>query len=348
MDAPKVARATSPYFQLFFIAITSCVFLYLVYAPLKQVGGIRKIEQLPEILPITPERLKEFGGSPTTVNVGLYIRDFPEFDILKNDFVFAGIITLQFDPALLSLETVSNFSFQKGEILKISPPRTQMKHGLLIAHYDVRVKFKTNLNHAFFPFAAYPIHIVFDNYFVLPSEVIFTSSPSQFVTSPTMYLSGWKEYDRHVYTGYFIDKLDVLNPEGNIAHPRVVFALDYIRYGLREMLSILLPLILIFFVSIFAFSMDPEAYYKSILTLASGCITALLAYKFVIDNLSPRVGYFMLSDMLFFLFLTVTFVVFFFNTLTLQLNAHQKMLITVIMHSIVIGAAIYLFEFWAR
>ncbi len=94
-------------------------------------------------------------------------------------------------------------------------------------------------------------------------------------------------------------------------HPRVIFALDYTPTGLRQLVSIILPLLLIFSLTIFTFSMDPEPYYRSILTLSSGAVTGLIAYKFVIENLSPKVGYFMLGDMLFFLFLTMTFVIFF-------------------------------------
>lgn len=340
-SAPK---QTSPFFQLFFIFLTLSVLIYLIYGATRDFKGDKDV--LPEILPITPTTLAQFGGFPTTVRVGLFIRDFSEFDILKNEFTFSGIVTFEFDPAVIALETLGKFSFQKGEILQISAPFTELREGLLFARYAVRVKFKTGLNHAYFPLAGYRISIVLDNYFIAPSEVVFSSSTTRFVLAPGMFVSGWKQYDKHSYTGYFEDRLDEAHTEKVVYHPRVIFAIDYVPKGLRQLVSILLPLLLVFFIVIFTFSMDPDSYFRSILTLSSGAVTALIAYKFVIENLSPKVGYFMLGDMLFFLFLTMTFVIFFFNTQTLKLSGRAKQIITIVVHAIVIAAFIYLFKYW--
>jgi cytochrome c oxidase subunit IV len=68
-----------------------------------------------------------------------------------------------------------------------------------------------------------------------------------------------------------------------------------------------LPLLLIFYLSIFAFSI------KDIVlagTLILGSTSGLLAYAFVIQTISPLVGYFMLSDYLFIFVLMSIFIIF--------------------------------------
>ncbi|MBA2307439.1 hypothetical protein H0W26_04875, partial [Candidatus Dependentiae bacterium] len=158
VSKPTFSKQTSPFFQLFFILVTLSTLVYLVYDVTRDFKGDKDI--LPEILPITPTKLAEFGGFPTSVKVGLFIRDFSEFDILKNEFIFAGIVTFEFDPAVIALETLGKFSFQRGEIIQISPPFTELRSGLLFARYAVRVKFKTGLNHAYFPLSGYRVSIV--------------------------------------------------------------------------------------------------------------------------------------------------------------------------------------------
>ena len=338
------SKHTSPFFQLFFIFLTLSVLVYLVWDATREFSGNKDV--LPEILPITPAKLVQFGGFPTTVRVGLFIRDFAVFDILKNEFTFSGIVTFEFDPSVISLDSLGKFSFQKGEILEITSPFTELRNGLLFARYGVRARFKTGLNHAYFPLAGYRINIVLDNYFLAPSEVVFASSTTRFVLAPGIYVSGWKEYDKHIYTGYFIDQIDEGDADKSVYHPRVIFSIDYIPTGLRQLVTIILPLLLIFSITIFTFSMDPDQYYRSILTLSSGAVTGLIAYRFVIENLSPKVGYFMLGDMLFFLFLTMTFVIFFFNTQTLHISGRAKKWITAIVQGTVIAAFIFLFKYW--
>ncbi len=339
---PEV-NATSTLFQFIWIGVTSVVLLFLIY---QSITDFKSLDEIPELFPITPAKAAEFGGTPAHVKVGLQISSFSVFDMINNNFALAGTVWFEFDPSMTSLETIGKFSFEKGEIKLLSPPSTRIIEGRLFARYNVRVELKTNLNQRLFPFTGHTLYIVLDNNYVSPAEITFESALKDFVLSRGIVVSGWKEYDRHVYTGYSVAELEKNNKEKTIYHPRAMFAIDFGFVGIRQILTILLPLILIFFISVFSFALDPKGYYTSILTISSGSITGLLAYRFVIENLSPRVGYFMLSDWLFFLFLTMTFVIFFANTKTLNLHVRSKEFITIVLHAIVIATAVYLFNFW--
>lgn len=339
----KEEYSTSAFFQFICMAITSIMLFGLIY---KATVTFKTFDEMPELLPITPKLATEFSGTGK-VKVGLQIANFSIFDVLANNFAFAGTVWFEFDPSITSLDTIGKFSFEKGDIKFLAAPNTRIIKGKLFARYDVKVDMKDNLNYKYFPFSDHTIFITLDNNYVSPAEMIFESAISDFVISKGLFVSGWKEYDKHVYTGYSLAQLEQNNKETDVYRPRTIFSIDYKFSGIRQILTILLPIILIFFITLFTFAMEPVNYDKSILTLSSGSVTALLAYRFVIENLSPKgVGYFMLSDLLFFIFLTMTFLVFFLNTRTLNFNKRAKQFFTIAIDGFVVLSVFYLFNFW--
>ena len=336
-------RATSVYFQLACIAVSS---LFMGMLILMALGGFRSFDEPPQLLPITPKKVIDFGGTPATVKVGLTINNFSVFDIIKNEFEFTGTIWFEFDPSITSLETIKKFSFEKGEILSLSEPTTKIVGDNLFASYDIRIKKRDNLLHTFFPFSSHTFNVIIDNS-ASPGEIVYASSVADLVVSQDAIPSGWSLRDEHVYTGYSTSELELRNIEKAIYHPRVIFAMDFSLQSLRHLLTILLPLILMFFITTLSFSMDPTYYYRSIISLSTGAVTAMLAYRFVIENLSPKVGYFMLSDSLFFLFLSACCIIFLVNTKTLELSNRSKQIATILIHVFVVLSMFLLFTYWS-
>ncbi len=339
---PGEKRATTVLFQLVCIAISS---LFMGLIIVGTMGTFRSSDEAPQLLPIVPKKAVQFGGTPATVKVGLTISNFSVFDIIKNEFVFTGTIWFEFDPSIISLETIKQFTFEKGEILSLSEPTTKIIGDKLFASYDVRIKKKDNLIYTFFPFSAHTFHVIIDNS-ASPGEMVYESSVADLVVAKNAIPSGWALDDESVYTGYSTSELEAQNQEKAIFHPRVIFAIDFNLRSLRHLLTILLPLILMFFITTFSFSMDPTYYYRSIISLSTGAVTAMLAYRFVIENLSPKVGYFMLSDALFFLFLVACGVMFLINTRTLEFGNRAKQISTLVIHAGVIIMMFILLRWW--
>ncbi len=76
-----------------------------------------------------------------------------------------------------------------------------------------------------------------------------------------------------------------------------------------------------------------------------GGITGILAYRYVIEQMSPPTGDLMLSDHFFFLILTSAMLVFLLNKLDLfvmQLDMKRKVLGVILIHLFTIVSAIYL------
>ena len=132
-----------PHIQVMVLFVT---FIIVAFSGDTEIEFFEPLEKQPDIISITPAKIKEWGGDPTVVDVGLYIQSWQEFDVLKNSFTFDGILWFQFDPALISLDTVDKFSFEKGDIEHKSEASTKLIDGKLFAEYKVRVHFNSELS----------------------------------------------------------------------------------------------------------------------------------------------------------------------------------------------------------
>ena len=283
----------SPISQFIFILITSIAVTFMAYGPIKKYFSL---EPAPRILPMTPQKVSEWGGEPTEVKVGLHIRNFPEFDFVKNEFSIDGIFWFEFDPALISLDTISKFSFEKAVLKRKSEAYTKIIKDKFFARYDIRLDFSMDLDYRFFPFDDHRMYITLLNRFVPPSEMMFESRKSYFSISDEINISGWAIDDKAVRTGYTEEKLEEYAPEKTVLYSKAVFSIDFKRLGVRYILLIILPFFIMFFTGLFSFAFDPETDEATIRNLAIGTITALLSYRFVLEAMTPKVGYFVLSD----------------------------------------------------
>jgi hypothetical protein len=274
---------TLPLHQVFAFVVTGSLLVYMGYKPFTD---FRFSDPRPELQTISPAVYKEWGGKPSVVVVGLYITDFPEFNVIKNSFIFDGVIWFEFDPALVSIEAISKFSFEKGEMLERSAPDSKSMDGKLFLQYHIRVRFSTNLNFAFFPFDDHRIYIALINRFVSPVEMIYDADLSNFSVAKTVFTAGWLPVDYAVTAGYAHANLNEFDQRKKINYPKVVFSIDFQREGIQGILLIILPLILICFIGLYAFALDPKHNASLMLSLASGSIASMIAYRFVIQQIS--------------------------------------------------------------
>lgn len=328
-------------FQLTFIILGLAGFLALLSW---RASFFSPQERLPKLLPITPTAFKEFGGFANSVETGLNISQFIDFNMVTNEFIFDGILWFSFHPGAISIDTLNQFSFVKGEIIKRSDPIIKMVDEKLNVQYTIRVKFKSALNYKEFPLDDHQIYIVMINQAVSPSEVVFESSARKFVITADVSTAGWDLEDKSVQVGFFESQLDPDNVKQTISYPGTMFILDYSRNSIRYALSIVLPLAMIFYVILFSISIR----LISAIAISAGGITAILAYRFVIENLSPKTGFFMLSDYLFFLFLAATIAVFVINVAetSFQIEPRYKKGLVLLIHCAVIATVLYFLLRW--
>lgn len=343
-------RIVKPHYQLMFLLFSFFIIAWMGHYAMRL---FRPLEKYPHLLSITPEKIRTWGGEPVSVDVGLYITNWYAYDIVKNTFTFDGVVWFHFDPALVSPDTIGKFTFEKGELMLKARQDSRLIDGKLLAEYKVRLKFSSILIHQLFPFDDHRIFIPLVNTFVSPSEVIFRSYKSNFVISKKVEIPGWKEVDHSVVTGYDEENIDEFDKQKTIRYPKAVFSVDFSRMGNSLTLLIFLPIFLISFLSIFWLSFKPTDG-RAIISLSTSAITSLIAYRFVTQNMSPKVGYFLLSDNMFMFFLALTFISFVCSLLWMR---HGKMTarfikakgaVFVFFHVLVISVWYYFLFWWIR
>ncbi len=323
-------------FHLISIAITSAIIFKLVSV----------IIILPEplenrflIQSITPKDLAALSNMPVTIKTGLLIEGFREFDILNNRFVCEGVLWFEFNPLMISLETVSNFSFKNAEIKHLSAPKmSNVGQNLVMVQYDIVLSFNTELNYRFFPMDDHLISLVMVNNATSFSEAIFETDKQLFVWKMKTESLGWRQFYRDVQAGYVAYDLNSANKEMEINHPAVQFTTYFARAGIRYSLIILLPMLVFIIVMLTTFSYDPNKYFSSIMVANGASLSGLIAYRFVIENMSPKVGYFMLSDMLFFIFLFIAACIFLISIFSIHLSYWAKVFLMLLVHIFLIFA----------
>ena len=325
----------SPRFLLVGIIIMTTIILFLFY----RAGNEVKIrDQYTPVKTMTPQKLADFGGTPADVTVGMFIRDIPQFDAIRGTFLVDATVWFLFDPRLISVERVGNFAFERAEILGKTEPYVRVSGNTLFVRYDMRLRFTMSFNYQDFPFDGHRLNFTLVHYFLSPAEVNFTSARSNFVVNADINIPGWRPIDRRVATGFAEEQLETRdNGRQETLYPKVVFSVDFERIGSRHIISIFIPLLLIFYIALFSFSLDPAGKFATqVISLSYTAITALIAYRFVIENMAPPVGYFMSSDYIFLMFLIACCVIFFANIFSGYLSVMVKYVIAIVLELVVV------------
>lgn len=333
----------NPRFQAITISITACIIVFLIFSLFYRFCSVDK---RPPITQLTPAKLIQFGGASRKVQVGFSVNNFIEFDTIHNTFKIAGVVWFKFDPSLIELETLEKFTFLKGNIEEKSAPSTYLVGDHIIARYIVRVSFGTSLYYGYFPFEDHRIFLSLANFAVSPTEVIFESAEQDFIIAQEAFISGWQYQDKSVIAGY--GTLSIGKNVKDIHFPQVIFEMDYYHYSTRYIIMIILPLLIIFFIELFSLCLDHRENQSTLIQLSTTNITGLLAYRFVIETIVPKVGYATLADYFFFLFLGTSTFMFFINVVGPYLTIWHKKLLSIGLQTLVIGVFIYLFEFWVK
>jgi hypothetical protein len=211
--------------------------------------------------------------------------------MVNNSFTIDATIWFEFDPNVVPLKSISNFSFERGTIIERSEPNSSLLGSDLRVEYRVRVKFSSDLDHHRFPLGDHRIFLVLTNYSFSSNEVVFQALRSGFTTNQNIEPAGWTLLDRSANSGFTSPEQDDQRVESGHTYPRVVYSFDFKKPGFREALTIIIPLFLIYLLGIFALIIRSEKDSATALSLAIGSISGLLAYRFVVESVSPKVGY---------------------------------------------------------
>lgn len=287
-------HSNRPATQIVLMFVTASIFYGVSFWPKRK---FLNFDPSPSI-----EFIQSAKGVP--VRTGMYVRNFMQFDTLKNEFLIDAVVWFECDKSV-SIKTLEKFVFGKGEIKEKSEAMIKdLPNNKQFVWYNVRLLFPSNLNHTYFPFGDHTLFINLTNSSANIDEIYFVSDEDNLVVAESIYTIGWRFVKKRVTSGTTYIELDKKDPAKNIYAPRTIFALDFKDISAREVWIILFPLLIFFFVALFTFSVSEFTTRASIVTAS---LSAVLSYKYVIESIAPKVEYTMFSDYIFYMFLFYVF-----------------------------------------
>lgn len=306
----NIEKRVSVRFQIIAIMV-SIACLFLVYQ--RRLSQFNAVDDIPQLQGYNPESLATFGDFYSPIVTGLVIEQYEVFDVSNNNFIIDGTLWFIVDPTVTDTQTLSKFHFEQGTLLSVAPPQTTVIDDKLLVQYRIRLQFFGSLVYTYFPLDEHRIALTLTNKVLTPQEALFVSESRYFSINASVKTFGWDIEDQYVLCGYktyYLDNAKTRDTDRN-EDPYVEFVVDFKRASYRYVISIIFPMLTFFYLSLFAFSMgDSSGFF-----MTTGSLTALVSFRFIIDRLSPSVGYFMLSDYLFFTFLAAIFTAFIFLVL---------------------------------
>jgi hypothetical protein len=297
------------------------ILLVIIYLPIVfRINSYRPniTDTVPQLKALTTEELKKLGPFAVRVKVGMFIRDFPIFNIEKNTFTIDAVIWFEFNGDEITLETLEKFSIDNGKIMSKSPPDIKIsENGLIFAKYNVLFELNTNLGFHHFPLENHRLSIVISNDFVTPKEMIYAVDASAFQVQNNILPAGWAVKDLYVNAGFLPLQFDQQDATKKTENPKALFAINLLKTSSRKALIIFIPLFSAAVLSLLSF-ITGLANTFSMFTLTASAVTALLTYRFVIEQMMPTVGYSTVADTIFLFLLLFAFIVFTVQILTVR------------------------------
>lgn len=274
----------------------------------------------PALQDIDIELTRQFAAFTVHVETGLFIKGFSYFSMIENKFVADMLVWFIFNPTEITLDTIDKFSFENGRILRKSPPDIKVMDNKTFVKYDVVAELRSNLNYKKFPLEDHKLSIVLTNNFVTPYEVLFDVLSTDFVVSPQVFVANWNI--KRLDTNFGIDEniLNQIDKTKKVAYPKAAFIIDFVKAGIRKTFIIFAPIFIVFFFSLFSFFLS-IANIIGRATLSVSSLSALLGYRFVIESMMPKVGYFTTTDHIYIILLTFAFLTFILQTVLTRLHS---------------------------
>jgi len=296
-----------------FLVLYVCFLIWSTY------NEFRCNDPIPNIQIIELDMRKQFRDISAKIRVGMHITRFKSFSFSKNTFIFDTLIWFEFKKNEIQLDSLDNFSFDNAKILTKSKPLIKLLGDSVLAKYYLTLDAKTNLSFRDFPLEDHRLSLVLNLKFTSPHEIHFGDERDSisFSMSSEVSLPNWKLYRVRKKSGKSELFFDQFKKKRRLVIPKAVFSLDFARDGLKSMLIIFVPIFAALFLSLFTFMMSFNNYIGKF-SLSVTSLTALLGYRFVIEQLVPNVGYLTLTDKLYLFFLLFIFCVFIFQLLLVR------------------------------
>jgi len=288
--------------QILLLICSSILMSYFFY---QSVTSFNPLDQKSFVMQATPQVIGQWGHEPMRIKTGFLIHEFIAFDTVGNNFLVNAVISFEFDPKKISLDTLGKFEFTKGDVLQKSDPVVKkLSDTLTFAQYYVRIQFSSMFDYARFPMDDHKLSLNFTNRAVAADLVLFDVAPANFVVPKYVHIDGWDIVSQVSASGY----TEFVSLEGeSIQHPKILFSLGIKKIQSRKLLLIFIPLLIFFYLGMFQLAIRN---YLADLNTMIAVLTAFMFMAIAVQAISPKVDYFMMIDYFMMLLLLVFFLMY--------------------------------------
>lgn len=298
------------------VLITSSILIIFVLALFRT----RISDTILPINPITEQVLQEIKPLAEKVHVGLYVRNFPKFNVVNNLFTLDCVIWFKFNPENVALDEVRDFAFLNGEIRKPAistalEPTIRRIGDQVLVFFDMNVDLTSDFSFKYFPFGRHILTIAIMDEDVTPQEIIYETDNDSFVINPMLQLATWRIDHHSTDYGYEEVCLQKGNMQKIVRFPLARFHLFFSSTGFKYIVIFFTPILFALLLALFSllipYKIGGDNSYMTM--LSSSSFAALIAHRFVIETMIPKVGQLTVTDAIFLLALFVVFVPAVFN-----------------------------------
>lgn len=274
-----------------------------------------------------------------SINVDFKINSFMDSDFAKSILELRGIILFEFDHTLLTEEEISRFTFYSAEILKKEKILDIVQHNKRYLGYDIQIRFKLSLNFKLFPLDDHNIFIILLNHNFHENNISYCHKKFEIEADLKEY--DWRLHNYKVENGVYNSDLFFIK---KISFPAILYQLEIIRYGFREILLILIPLFVAIFLTILMFAKAEIAINYG--EISFGIIALFVAYRYSIDSYMPKTSHFILADFLFLFALILASAAFYCRSFKSVYLEKNLLYVLIFIYLLTLGFNFYLLYIW--
>jgi hypothetical protein len=289
---------SSKFYRVSVLALTAFLTLVIFYITL---GMKPRLDPAPDLKPITPAKYNDWAQYSDVLNIGMFITNFGVADFAQGLFVIDAFVWIQFNPLVFSLDTVSQFSFDKGRMISKEFVEAIKVGEELFVRYRVRFEVKSNMNFKYYPLDSHRIYTTIKYDTLSPSEAIVMTVFSRNWFGPNAVSPNWSYGSPSANFGYLEAHLDDRDPKNIVLTSAAVTYFDFERATLREAFVVFGPYLIMLFLILSSLLMGWTSFQIVLATILG--ILGMILQRIIIGHMSAITSYFILADCVLFLVL---------------------------------------------
>ncbi len=318
--SPSPVSGIKPLFQLILIAFTSIILSSFFYFSSFRYYSV-------DVPPKTHGSPVNNENNRIPVDMDIQVQDFVKADFNQAAATINMLISLTHARTKLTKEDLASFYFKRAalkskELIAISETPTHITYT-----WQVVAECTFDFDYSFFPLNDHMLSITLST---MNSSIIFKTANLSFLFSDTLDLNGWNIIKNESRATCSFSLPEGMSRGVPVSNVECAMALN--KVGFRAILGIFLPLCILLFIALLTLSLNNAMG----ITLTINLLLALNAFRIVLENMSPKTSYLLMSDIIFLAILLMIALIFFIQVCIDWFSPRARYFLIALMHLVLI------------